>query len=121
MPCASVSANRTRTSVENAKPPTSASLELAEGQLDVAGEAAHADADQAERAGPVSQGAIEERARQLADAGRVGGSDRHRGRARADREVRVAELRRHGPRDLTSRPEVLGQVLRHAAQLVVEP
>ena len=51
----------------------------------------------------------------------VVGADRERRRARADREVRVAQLRRHRARDLAAAAQVLGEPDRHPAQLVVQP
>src|SRR5438552_18281763 len=68
-----------------------------ERQLPVAGQSRDADADEAQRARAVAQAAVEERAGELPDARRVVGADLERGRAAADREVGVAELRRHGP------------------------
>jgi len=72
----------------------------------VRGEAGDADADEAQRARPVAQGAVEERARELADAGAVVGAGRERRRAGADREVRVAQLRRDGAPGLPALAEV---------------
>ncbi len=47
-------------------------------------------------------------------------ADVERRRAAADREVRVAKLRRHRPRDLAVLLQVSGDLDRHAAQLVVQ-
>ena len=65
------------------------------------------------RARPVAQPAVEQPAGEVADLARVVDADVERRRAAADREVGVAELRRHGARDLALRPQVLGDLARH--------
>ena len=92
-----------------------------ERELDVVDEARDADADEPERSRAVAERAVEQAAGELADPAGVVGPDRERGRARPDREIRVAELRRDRPRDLAAPLEVLGQALRHPPQLVVQP
>src|SRR5207248_10875010 len=58
---------------------------------------------------------------ELADAEAVVGADGQRGRPRPDREVGIAELRGHRARRLLPRSQVLGDLDRHAPQLVVKP
>ena len=64
---------------------------------------------------PVAQRAVEERAGKRADPHAVVGPDRQRGGAGPDREVRVADLGRHGSRNLAATAQMLGELLRHAA------
>src|SRR6476660_4040046 len=59
-----------------------------QGKLQVVGETGDSHADESQRPRAVSQGAVEEAARELPDALAVVGADRHRRRAGADREVR---------------------------------
>src|SRR5579862_4227227 len=94
--------------------------DLAQRQLDVAGKAADADPDEPQRAGPVAERAVEERAGELTDPGAVRGADRQRRRTGPDGEVRIPELGGHGPRHLATGPEMLCEVLRHTPQLVVK-
>src|SRR5439155_3685557 len=63
---------------------------------------------------------VEERARELADPLRIVGSDRDARRAAADREVRIADFRRHGSRDLTRALQVVREAHGHAAQFVLQ-
>src|SRR5439155_10532065 len=58
--------------------------------------------------------------RGLTDAIAVVGPDRQGRRARPDREVGIAQLRRHGPRHLAAVPEMLRQARRLPPQLVME-
>src|SRR5437763_65103 len=83
-------------------------------------EVGDADADETERPGTVAQSPVEEPAREVADRLGIVDSGRERGRAAADREVRVADLRRHRPGGLSAASEVARDALRHAAQLGVE-
>src|SRR6476661_7225179 len=57
-----------------------------QGKLQVVGEPGDTDSDEPQRPRAVSQGAVEEAARQLPEALAVVGADRQRRRARADRE-----------------------------------
>ena len=63
-------------------------------------------------AGPIAQRAVEERAGELADSRGVVGADRQRGRTGPDREVRIANLRRDGARDLAAAAKMLCQLHR---------
>src|SRR6185503_12703766 len=73
-----------------------------------------------QRTGPVPQPAVEEPAREVADPLWLVDRARQRRRARADREVGVAELRRDRARGETVAPQVGRDVLRHAPELGVE-
>src|SRR5581483_11209683 len=97
------------------------SLLGAQCQLPELGEPGHADADEAQRPRPIAETAVEEPAGNVADPSRVVDADLERGRAAADGEVGVAELRRHRPRGLAPRAQVAGDFARHPAQLVVQP
>src|SRR2546423_13991220 len=97
------------------------SLEPAERELPVRDQPGDADADQAERSGPVAEAAVEQPAGELRDLLLVVDADVERGGAASDREVGVAELRRDGARRLAGAPEARGHLRRHPAQLVVEP
>src|SRR5205823_13871826 len=90
-------------------------------ELRVLGEAGDADADEPQRPRPVAQRAVEEAARELADPLRVVGAGGQRRRARPDREVGIAELRRDGTRRLAAAAQVLGEPLGHEAKLLVQP
>ena len=76
------------------------------------GEPGDPDPDQPQRPGAVAQRTVEERAGELADLGAVVGAHAERGRARADREVGVAELGRDRARGLLA----LAQVARRAGR-----
>src|SRR5262245_61466592 len=79
---------------------------------------AHSYESQGTRA--VRERAVEQPARKLADPLPVGESGGECGRAAAYRKVRIAELRRHGARDLTGLRQVVRDAKRHAAELVVQ-
>src|SRR5919204_770728 len=83
-------------------------------QLLVRLEVRDADADQAQRPGPVAERAVEQPARVLTDSGRVVDATGERGRATADLEVRIAHLGSHSTRCLAARLQAFGDVLRHA-------
>src|SRR5439155_58268 len=92
-----------------------------EAELPVRLERRDADADETERSWPVGEGAVEEPARERPDLAAVVGA-RGEGRgAAADREVAVAELRRHRASAPAVGAQELGHPLRHRPQLVVEP
>ena len=74
MPCASVSAKRTRISAVNGNASTDGNLDQL--QLCVLGKARDADADEPQRAGAVAERPVEEPARELADPVAVVGSGR---------------------------------------------
>ena len=84
-------------------------------KLHVLLEPGDADADEPQRAGPVAQRAVEERARELADPRGVVGADGQRGRAGADREVGIANLRRDRARDLAAAAQMLRELARTCA------
>ena len=71
---------------------------LVERQLPVLGQPGDADADEPQRARPVAQPAVEQPAGELGDPVRLVDRGGQRRRAAPDREVGVAELRRHGAR-----------------------
>src|SRR5215211_2068357 len=73
-------------------------LPLLQRELAVVREPRDADPDQPQRAGPVAQAAIEQGAGEVADPLRIVDADVEARRAAPDREVAVAELRRHRPR-----------------------
>src|SRR5438552_1577524 len=92
-----------------------------EAELPVRLDRRDADADETERSWPVGEGAVEEPARERPDLAAVVGA-RGEGRgAAADREVAVAELRRHRASAPAVGAQELGHPLRHRPQLVVEP
>jgi lipoprotein-anchoring transpeptidase ErfK/SrfK len=86
----------------------------------VIGQTGDADPDQPQWTGSVPQCPVEERAGELADALAVVGPDGQRRGPRPDREVGVAQLRRHRPRDLTAVLEMLGETERLPPKLVVQ-
>ena len=89
------------------------SSQLVERQLAGAGETGDADADEPQRSRPVAKAAVEEAACELADPLGLVDRRRERRRAGADREVAVAELRRHRPRGEPVPSQVGRDVLRH--------
>src|SRR6266581_1934949 len=92
----SLSRRRPTPSIGSARSSASrAPLGRHERELAVLRESGDADADQAERAGPVTQAAVEQLTGEPADLLGVVDADLERRRAAADREVGVAELRRH--------------------------
>src|SRR5205807_8962751 len=78
------------------------------------------DADEPQRAGPVAEAPVEQRARELPDPVAVVDRDGQGGRAAADREVGIAELRRHGSRGLSGRLQAARHLGGHAAELLVQ-
>src|SRR5438105_5385985 len=76
-------------------------------------EARDADTDEPECAGALAQRAVEQAAGELADRLAVVGPGRQRGRAAADREVRVAELGGDGSGAEAAAPQALGEPLGH--------
>src|SRR5262249_31948282 len=91
-----------------------------ESQLPEVGEAGDADADEAERARTVAEAPVEEMAGEVPD--RFGGVDSRMQRSRAapDREVGVAKLRRHCPRNLAAPLQRRRDLGGHSSQLVME-
>src|SRR5581483_2646916 len=95
-------------------------LDAVERELAEGGEPRDADADEPKGAGPVAEPAVEQPAREVADLVGVVDADLERGRAAADREVGVAELRRDGAGDLARPLQVLRDLAGHVAQLHVQ-
>ena len=83
-------------------------------------EARETDADEPQRARAVVEGAVEEFARELGDPLGVVRADGKARRAAADREVRVAHLRRHRAGGLAFLLQVLGEPDGHSPQLVLQ-
>ena len=100
-----------------APPPRGRSLER---ELTVRREAGHADADEAQRAGPVAQAAIEKAAGDVADDAGLVDSRRQGRRARADREVSVAKLRGHSATGQARVAQPLGDELGETSHLDVQ-
>src|SRR5690349_24888686 len=84
-------------------------------------EAREADADEPQSARAVVERAVEQLTGELRDPLGVIGAYREARRTAADREVRVAHLRRHSAGGLALLLQVLGQVRGHTAQLVLQP
>src|SRR4029450_10078339 len=83
-------------------------LTLDERELAMGLEAGGADADEAQRAGPVVEGAVEKLAGELGDSVRIVRADREARRAAADRAVPGAHPGRHPARGLALLLQVLG-------------
>ena len=73
-------------------------------------ETGHPDADEPKGPWPVAERPVEKGARELPDPLGLVGTDGERVRARPNREIGVPHLRRHGPRHLAPRPQVLGEL-----------
>src|SRR5439155_2769485 len=84
-------------------------------------QAGDADTDEPERTGPVTERAVEQTARELADLGAVVDADAQRRRAAADREVGVAQLGRDRARRAAGFAQVLRHRPSHPSQLVMQP
>ena len=91
-----------------------------ERELPVAGKGRDTDTDEPERAGPVAEAAVEERAGQLGDRLVVVDRRWQRRRARPDREVGVPQLGRDRPRCETPAAEMPADLDAHPPQLGVQ-
>ena len=89
-------------------------------ELSVLGETGNADSDEPQWPGAVAQSSIERSAGEVADPAGVGCAHLEGGRARADREVRIAKLRRDRACRLSTASEVLGEATGHPVELVVK-
>src|SRR5262249_59439505 len=104
-----------RTSGKSSSP----SRERSERELRVRLEPLHADADEPQRSRPFVERAVEETACDVSDRLGVVDGNVERERARSNREVSVAKLRRDVARGLAVAAEMLGKARRHPAQLLV--
>src|ERR1700722_17815665 len=121
MPCASVSAKRTRTEAEKSNPSTGHTLSEREFELRVVGAARDPDPHAPERPGRIAKSAVEQRACELADPIAVVDPHLERARTRPDGEVGVPELRRDGASRLLAVPQVGSEFLGHPTELGVKP
>ena len=105
--CAPPRASVVRSACGRAQHPPQSGDESDERELLVTRQPRNADPDEPKRTGAVCEGAVEQRAGELADLGRLVDADAERRRTRADGEVGVAQLRR----DRARRPARLLQML----------